>query len=185
MNETMIQTVRIAGADGVEHEYMIVPMTVERGVPIMLRLYAAAAGPLGELLKGLLGALWDALSDDGESSGGLQAMLDSPAAAQALGDAIRDMDLGAVGRDLQAALLDPRVNASGLFSDLLTDVRRDGKRLGDGIEMDVAYRGNYVEMLRAAWEVIRVNRFLPAFGGTAGGDQTDVVSSPPTNGKPG
>ncbi len=66
-------------------------------------------------------------------------------------------DLNALGPTL--VNLDPTL-LSTLAESVLSNTMRDGKRL-KGIEFDKAYRGNYMELYKAVWEVVRLNRLIP------------------------
>lgn len=115
------------------HGYVVPLHPAVEGQRLMCQILALAAGPLADLAAAFQRA-------DGN---GLDA----------------DVDLAAVGRQVGAALASdapPR-----LIRELLRYTARDGKGLaGDG-DFNVAYTGNYGELLVALWRVVEANRFLP------------------------
>lgn len=119
--------------DGNPHGYLIGLHPAAEGQKVVCQLLGLAAGPLAELLAA------------GARSGG-----------DALG---ADVDLQAVGRQVGALLLGdapPR-----LIRELLGYTSRDGRALRGDHEFNVAYTGNYGELLAALKEVVQANRFLP------------------------
>jgi len=179
-----IINVTIDDAEGRPHQYAIVLMEPEHGMAVMMRLYAMAAGPLGEALRGAMSEVDSLLSGVLDGSPTVTELLDDPKAASSLVGVLQAIDLGAVGKDVQMMLVDPQVDTAGLVRTMLAEVRRDNQRLGDSVAFNEAFRGNYFEMMKAAWEVVKANRFFPAFGGSGGTAMDGSSSSRPTSGEP-
>ena len=132
-------TFTLLDADGQPHEYEVALHKATDGQPIMWELYALAAGPL----SGAVGAL--------AGSGKIADVLDTD---------LSGLDFGAVGEGLSRSLL----TMPKLTPRILAGTFRDKKRLFEGSDsstFDAAYRGNYFELVRAVWEVVQANRFLP------------------------
>lgn len=121
----------IADDIGGAHSYLIALHPAAEGQRILCQLLGLAAGPLAELL-----------------------------AAGAVGDGLAaKVDFHGLGRQLSAVLLGeapPR-----LIRDLLRYTSRDGRAMSNEHEFNLAYTGNYGELLVALSEVVQANRFLP------------------------
>jgi len=72
-----------------------------------------------------------------------------------------DVDMGAVMGALKDLDVDDFIDLS---TKVLKYTHRNGKSM-KGHAFDVAYRGNYLELYQALFEVIKVNKFLPLPGG--------------------
>lgn len=155
-------TFRLVDADGVEHQYTCQEHPGEAGMEIMFRVLAlglpsvvrlaGAALKSEDLVATLVRAVADPSAvDDGGGMAELQALL-------------ADVDLDAVARDLPAAM----AAAPALTRDVLSRTWRDGKRLSERVEFDLAYKRNYFELLKAVWEVARYNRFFPQLATSPG-----------------
>lgn len=160
---TGVHTFTLHDARGKAHSYLVYEHPPDEGMPILYELLALGAPSLMALasaalkvgdLATLLAALRPAGPEDadGEVSSGaddakeLRALLDG-------------LDLPALGHEIQRALSMGR--APQLTRKILSKALRDGQRLsGDG-EFNVAFQANYVEMLRAVWEICQINRFFP------------------------
>lgn len=119
--------------NGNPHSYLVGLHPAAEGQKVVCQLLGLVAGPLGELLAA------------GVRSGG-----------DLLG---ADVDLQAVGRQVGAMLLSdapPR-----LVRELLRFTSRDGRGLAAEHEFNLAFTGNYGELLAALSEVVQANRFLP------------------------
>lgn len=149
-----MHTFVLTDADGVEHQYQILPHGAEDGERIMWQLDAMAVGPLAALLQSGIGQLVA-----GEASVG--DVLDKDVASLFEG-----VDFAGVGRDLSKVLGGPDILA--LSGQLLRHTTRDGQKLVEGDKrtpaFQMAYQRNYWELRRALFEVIRYNRFFPLPG---------------------
>jgi len=137
----------IEGGDGKPHAYLVQLHGVDEGQAIVFALIAVGGEPLGALLQGAAGKLI-------AEGGGLAELLEKDVT-----ELLSGIDFAAVGRDLSLAVA--RSDMPGLVNLILKNTHRDGRPLRDSNERNAAYRGNYGEMLRAVWQVISANRFLP------------------------
>lgn len=126
-------------ADGQSHVYRVKKHPAGKGQDIMWSLIAFGGEPLGAVVKKLAAAA--------QGEGGLDAKV------------FANVDWGQAGRDLASSI--GRTNMSGLSARLLSFTWRDDEHLLDPKKFDVAYEGNYAEMMMALWEVVKINRFLP------------------------
>jgi hypothetical protein len=144
----------IVGADGLEHRYTVVLHDAVAGQAIMWDLVALGAEPMARLAESALkseqviAGLSSALA-----SGGAGKLLDG-GAAELLGG----LDLGSVGADVKRAITS--MPMPKLTRDILRHTTRDEKPLANDGVFGSAYQGNYGELLRAVWEVAKINRFL-------------------------
>lgn len=136
----------LVDGDDVVHSYTLTLHHPTSGVPIALKLASLLSGPLLESITALmqsgrpLGELLDIDLDDlSKSFGGV-----SP---------------GDLAKALAAALADPQLGKL-MTHDLMGNVHRDGKALSVASEFDKAFMGNYGELYRLAFEVVKRNRFL-------------------------
>ena len=121
----------IADDNSGAHHYLIALHPAAEGQRVVLQLMGLLAGPLAELVAA------------GVQGGGLSA----------------DVDFQGIGRQLGAVLLSdapPR-----LVRELLRYANRDGRPLSNDHDFNVAYTGNYGELMMALKEVVQANRFLP------------------------
>lgn len=140
-------TFELNDGQGQAHRYTCALHPPSRdGVALALDLAALGLEPVARLAQGVLK---DAKVES------VQALLDDKTLFERL-------DLAKVGADLRAALLMPQ--AATLPRRLLSNTTRDGKDLGTDFAFDEAYAGNYLELAKALWEVVRANRFLPLPG---------------------
>tara|TARA_R110000822_G_scaffold1950_8_gene9308 strand:+ start:916 stop:1362 length:447 start_codon:yes stop_codon:yes gene_type:complete len=108
----------------------------------------------------------------------LMGILAAPLAALSKGGGDDDEEDAAL-----ADLLGPALSAveptklTNLSKKLLATVTRDGSPMRDHA-LDVAYRGNYTEMLVALSKVILENRFIPLLDGWMGTDESDTTTNP-------
>lgn len=116
-----------------------------------------------EALLAVFGGL-GMLDEEGAGDGAnltIEALLDRPLPdlIEAIGAVAEPVKLGEVAGSLRSALA--RVDASKLTREILRFAVRNGKPLSNDAHFAEAFRRNYGEMLAAAWEVVRYNRFLP------------------------
>ena len=156
-------TFRLTDAEGVAHAYEVTLHRATLGMPIMWELAALVAGPLAGLLS-LAGPLLEAMNGAGGSTKSVRAIIEDPNILSVVQATLGAADLTAIGRSLQAALAQP--SNSGLVLRILSQTERDGVALDSPVAFDAAYTGNYFELLRAVWEVVITNRFLPLPAGT-------------------
>jgi hypothetical protein len=137
-------------AQGAEHHYSCPYIPTEEGIDISLWLLAN----LGSLVSGILPDIIGKLAD-----GGSVADVD-------LGSAFSSESLTAAGSQWKAALLSP--DARRILKILLRYGARDGAPLASAWQ--AAYQGNYGEMIIAAFEIIKANRFFsfPGMSPSAG-----------------
>lgn len=75
------------------------------------------------------------------------------------GGSAANVDFQGIGRQVGATLLGDA--PPKLIRELLRYTARDGRALANEHEFNVAYTGNYGELMVALSEVVRTNRFLP------------------------
>jgi hypothetical protein len=138
----------LTDADGGAHRYEVTPHNALEGQRITYTLLRLGAEPLGRLVQ-------TGLQNAGLLDGGLRSLLDDPAA---LGRLAAGIDFAAVGADLQKSMGSMPMEA--LTLDLMAHAVRDGKQLRSPLHFNAAFTRNYMEMLRACWEVVKANRFL-------------------------
>lgn len=129
---------------GNEHSYLVAMHGASEGMSIIFGLSGLLGPALGSAVHGLV------------ESGALSKAIDTN-----LGDLeewASLLDWKAVLGQLKEALADER--ALPLVHKILRHTVRDNTELNeDGFNS--AFRGNYMEALRAVWEVVRINGFLP------------------------
>lgn len=145
----------LTDADGVEHSYTCTPHRSSEGTALCLRLLRMAGEPLGRIASSNLGKLFElfqggALDLDGDAGELLEAL-------ERL-----ELDLGEIVADLQLAIAS--AGDEKFFRAILKNTFRDGQPLAKDSAYEAAYVANYMEQLRAVWEVIKINRFLPFLG---------------------
>lgn len=141
---------QLEGSDGETHEYRVNLHPASDGARIAIKLYSLAGEPIGELIQTYV------------KSEGLD--LDSEDGAQAI---MAELDFAEVAGHVREALV--RLDTDDLLKSLFQNVKRDGEDMANRTYFDQAYRGNYGEMFKAAWRVIKVNGFLHSFGTFMGG----------------
>lgn len=131
----MLHSFTLTDALGNEHSYEVALHPATQGEPIMWALVALGVEPIAAALAKVDGA------------GGLLDLnlgdLNLTGSADALAKAIARADL------------------PDLRQRILAHTTRDGRPLKDRPHFDAAYQGNYGELARALWEVVKLNRFLP------------------------
>lgn len=175
-------------ADGSVHHYMTETFPPEEGMPICADLYAALAGPAGQLLGGAVAKAKDRLGDLIDSTGeGIRNAMDDPAVAEALIDVVSGIPWGEVGKDIQSSLRS--LDLAVVSRRLLRRTHRDGKPLANDVAYNEAYRANYFEHHRALWEVVKANRFFPRVSTSesngSGPPETGTLPSKPYGVEPG
>ena len=156
-----IITFTLEGADGRSHKYDLTLHPPTEGQRIMWRMIALAAGPAGDLVRGLV-SVEDLVEKITSEDGGLTDLLDSPEALTELMGVLGDIDWGSVGDRLGKDLL--QAAPDDLTLKLLRYASRDGQALANESHFNDAYRGNYWEMLQALFRIVRENRFFPLPG---------------------
>ncbi len=145
-----IERFTLADAEGAEHAYTVSRHPAGQGMEIVFVLLAHGAGALAPFIRTLL--------DGGVSLAGLMGGKEDGQIDQVLAG----VDFQAVAGEVKALLAGP--DAIPLVRKLLTYVHRDGQRLADTAAFDLAYTGNYAELLAACWRIIGINRFFPLPG---------------------
>jgi hypothetical protein len=151
-------TFTLTDADGKVHSYTVTLHPVDDGQRIMWRLLGAGAEPLARLLDGVAKSP-DVLAKIGAAMG-------NKGDRTQVADLVAGLNIAGVGADVRAVITS--IDMSALVVDLLACTYRDDQPMRDPHARNAAYRGNYAEMLRACWEVVRYNRFLPGFDMLAG-----------------
>lgn len=151
-----VRTFTLRDAEGESHTYEVTLHRATIGQPIMWEIAALLSGPLA----GLLGLLVPIL--DGMAGRKIAEVMDDPASMQLVLKSLRTADLSTIGAGLKTALGDPRNTA--LVGRILSQTTRDGADLADPVKFDAAFTANYLELVRAVWEVVQANRFLPLPG---------------------
>jgi len=162
-NET-ISRFTLTDANGEPHEYIVGqkhdPLTGGRG-PSGLRMVnhvARTAGtPVAELLNTHVGTALAFMLEQSDAGGGvtLGELLDELDA-----DTLESLDFelpSAWGAFCEAM---EHVDIEAFLPQLLWHTRRDGNRLAEEDHFNEAYSGNYMEMLKAAYRVARINGFF-------------------------
>lgn len=150
-------TFHLTDAQGARREYITTLHPARAGQGIMFQLLALAAEPGTRLITLAM--------DMPEVIGAIQAHLkgeDEGAGDFDLQEAVSGVDWVQIGSDLRKTLGDPRL--APLVFKLFEFTIRDGADVSQGHAFDMAYRGNYVELLTAAWRIISFNRFFPLPG---------------------
>ncbi len=142
-----VVTFTVDDGDGNSHTYICTLHGTEDGQNVVWALVALGGEPLGALLQGAAGKL----VAEGSSIGDVLASDAS--------DVVKSIDWSGVGRDIAASVA--RTNMPELTRLILRHTHRDGAQLADKMAFNAAYRANYGELMRALWEVIGANRFLP------------------------
>lgn len=142
----------LTGADGAEHSYTVVLHPAREGQRITFRLVGAAADPLGRLV-----AAW-AKMDDAQVAlaqgvaGLVKAEID-------INKVVESVDWSQVGADVRALLW--HESMTDIVCDIFAHTIRDGAPMSNGTAYDKAYRGNYWELMQAAWRIVQANGFFP------------------------
>jgi len=134
---------------GESHSYVVVAHEPMPGWGIMMELAAMVSDPLASALGALLSS--------GQS---VESFLDSDAGAQA----IEGLDLQNAGERISHQLR--TTDSQKLIRSILAHVSRDGEKLVDSNgsitgAFNLAYTRNYGEMVKAVWEAVKFNGFLP------------------------
>lgn len=137
-------------ARGGEHKYVCVLHGADVGIGISMALLGMGLEPVAK-------AATDLLSAEGGLAMILRAIKDDKDTTRA-SELVSKLDLPGVAEALAPALAKPE--AAQLAKDILSCTLRDGEAL-KGAGFARAYQGNYTEMYRALWEVVRRNGFLP------------------------
>jgi hypothetical protein len=145
----------IKDADGVDRHYEVTPHNAVQGQAIMWDLVALGAEPMARLASSALKSeeVVAALASTLAEKGGAAKLLDG-GVVELLGD----IDIGAVGADLKRAIMS--MPMAKLTREILRHTTREGRPLSDDTAFGLAYQANYGELLRAVWEVAKINRFL-------------------------
>jgi hypothetical protein len=141
-----VESFDLVDADGRPHTYLVTLHPAEEGARILWALLAVGGEPLGAVLQSALGSV----ALEGAT---LESLLDTKL------DTLAAVDWSKVGHDLANTIR--QTDMTGLSRMILRHTVRDGAQLADSTAFNLAFRGNYVELMQAVWRVIRVNRFLP------------------------
>lgn len=151
-------TFSLQDAQGTSHVYECTRHRGSEGLPLAMLLGSLIVEPLAAAVGPVLTTTLESVSGQGDKGAVLEAVLDNP-------DALKALDLPGVARAVQAAMV--ALPESTVYS-LLRYTNRDGKPLVDqgrpSETFERAYPGNYMELLKALWEVARWNGFFPALG---------------------
>lgn len=128
--------------DGEVHQYAVLPHPPDIGQEIMWQMIAFGGEPLGALAQSLVA---------GADVKSLKGLLDDP-------KILESIDWGALGRNIASSV--GNTNMSMLTGKMLLFTHRDSQPLRDKNAFNAAYKANYGELLRALWEVARINHFL-------------------------
>jgi hypothetical protein len=135
----------VEDANGEKHRYVgSLHKPTTDGIQISLQLAGLGLQPLIAGVKGILK----------ESGGDIEKLIDSDVSTL-----LEKLDVDTVLEKLQPALLSDQL--PGLPHRLMKEWTRDAKDLSNEIVFNECYRGNYLELIKAMIEVIKVNRFLP------------------------
>lgn len=153
---TGVHDFNLSAADGEQHSYLVTAHPAGEGMGIMYELLALGTPAMMTLAgaamksRAILAAVFGAFG--GKFDG------DAPVKVEDIADLQRmlvDIDLAAVGQEIGRSLATGK--APDLTKRILSRVLRDGKPLN----IDLAYKANYAEMLVAVWKVCEINRFFP------------------------
>jgi len=136
MPSTEVHEFRLTDRDGTEHAYTLALHDAMAGAKLTAALTAAAAEPIAALAP--------------LAEGGLD---------RAWTEVLRDLDPTSIGRAVRDAIAS--LDTDRVLPELFRHVLRDDKKLSDSGAFNAAYRGNYGELYRAAWEIVRANGFFP------------------------
>lgn len=136
----------LADSFGEIHSYTLTQHPPTEGVVIAMQLAAMVSEPMLNLLAAMV---------TGTGSGKLKDLLDADV-SKLLGS-LEAVDIGpSVSKALASAEAQRMVR-----TDLVRYATRDGKPLANETNFNLAFRGNYLELFKLAWEVAKRNRFLP------------------------
>lgn len=136
------------------HVYTSTLLPAEEGIEVIAALVALAGEPLAAVLESVLGdpkrlaLLARAATDEGDTT--------------SISDLLGGVSLAQVGAALRTGLAGAK--AVPVVRALVKWTHRDGKALRDPGEFNAAYRGNYGELARALFEIVKVNRLFPLPG---------------------
>ena len=141
------QTITICDDDGNHHEYLCTPHPAGQGVKLGVQLLQFV-GP------GIVGILREVLKQVEKERG-----TDKITINKLIGSEINFGPLA----DAAGGLLSNLGSAPELVKELLKNTVRDGKLLSNNAEFDIAFQGNYGELIEAVMWAFGVNRFLGFF----------------------
>ena len=150
-------------ADGKPHRYEVQPHPPTEGTNIMLALIAFGAEPFAAVVSSAF------------------AVEDFFAGGATLGDAldldveglVGKLDWSRVGADLKKSILSMPLGS--MIRDILARTWRDGSPLSNDVHYNAAYTRNYLEQMRAVWEVANVNRFFPQLSTSEKGGTKKII----------
>ena len=165
----MAETFTINDNDGKPHEYVLALHPALRGLAISAQLMSIGVEPLATLADAAISGeklsalLLDALGtpEPGDKPMALSEQAEALIEDVDLVALLSDLDLPRVAVAVRSAI--SGVNLAALAPEILSECQRDGITLKPAA-IDLAYAGNYVELLTACWRVIQVNRFLSLAG---------------------
>lgn len=134
---------RLEDVDGEEHVYDVALHPGSEGQAVATKLAALLSQPLAEAIQ--------AFADREDLSADDEAV-----------ELLEELDTAEVASHLKATLLE--LDSWSFFQEIFAYTDRDGEKLSTQTTFDEAYRGNYGELVEAAWKVIEANRFLHSLG---------------------
>lgn len=135
-------------------QYVTTLLPAVDGIRILSKLVAL----LGEPIAGL----FEVVAKDPTKLAKVLAAARTPGDTTKIEDLLGGVSLSSLGRDLRAGL--STVDAVPLILEIVQTSHRNGKALRDPTEFNLAFRGNYGEMFRLVFELIKVNRLFPLPG---------------------
>lgn len=153
---------QLVDTNGDAHEYTCTPHKAGDGTRLCLRVLGMAGEPIGRIASSNLSELIELFAGLDLDPNAEDAELESAFDGFASKVEGLDLDLGAIIRDLQAAIAD--AGDDQFFRSVLKHTYRDGKPVAKNLVFDQAYQANYMELFQAVWKVIQANGFLPFWG---------------------
>ncbi len=147
----------LTDAVGNPHDYILTLHPATAGQAVMFQLMALAAEPLGRMLETLVGVEDFMTAIDSNLSDAVAGVGDMD-----LGELLTSIDWAVLGNDIRKVLGDPKCTA--IVKELFRHTLRDAQPMSETMPFDIAYRGNYLEMLNVMWRIIKFNGFFPLTG---------------------
>ena len=143
-------TFLLRDSQGVEHAYVCNPHMATEGVLVIARLMRLGGPSIASIFQSLYASIdtSDLTLSSKVNVASIVGKVDWTGLK--ISEAVKQFVDG----------LASSVDGVELIKDILAQTNRDKKYLKDDAIFDLAYRRNYLELLKAAWEVIRYNDFL-------------------------
>ena len=176
-----VHSFNLTDADGGTHAYIVAEHPGGEGMAIAFELLSLG---LPTVLR-LAGA---AMESDTFLATAVRAVSGTSLQAGSEGDTLAELRSMLSGIDFGQAAEDVRValgsgQAPALVRRILSRTYRDGKPLSSDASFDLAYTRNYMELLKAVWQVARINRFFPELSMSASGSGGSPKKEPPQAGE--